>query len=246
MTIAITEKQKDILVKLRADLRLNGFAADIENQYENLAVYAGLSFEDRLLSCIEKQIQSDKERKCANLVKRAKFKDKLRLSDLTRTSEYGLSKAVLASLASLQWVTKCCNIIISGSCGVGKTGLANALGYNCCTNGISVRCYRTSDLLLEMSAKQGMEKIRFMKNLLRYQVLILDDFGIAPINSEETQDLFNLLDDRYKVAPVIVATQLKKEGLSIFLGNDTKTEAAADRLLHPSMNIELKGPSRRN
>lgn len=245
MSIAITEKQKEVLIRLRQELRLDGFASELENQYENLSIYAGLTFEERLISCIEKQEQADKERKCANLIKRAKLRDHLRLSDLTRTSQYGLSKETLASLASLQWVTKCCNIIISGSCGVGKTGLANALAYNCCSNGISVRNYRTSDLLLELSAKQGMEKIKFMKNLQRYNVLILDDLGLAPITSEETQDLFNILDDRYRVAPVIVATQLKLEGLSIFLGNDTKAEAAADRLLHPSIHIELKGPSRR-
>ena len=98
MSIAITEKQKEVLIRLRQELRLDGFASELENQYENLSIYAGLTFEERLISCIEKQEQADKERKCANLIKRAKLKDHLRLSDLTKTSQYGLSKETLASL----------------------------------------------------------------------------------------------------------------------------------------------------
>lgn len=103
-------------------------------------------------------------------IKNAKFKDHLRLTDLTSTADYGLKDETLASLTSLNWVTKCCNVIISGSCGVGKTGLACALGYNCCSNGISVRYYRTSDLLLELTNKIGMDKLRFMRNLQRFNV----------------------------------------------------------------------------
>lgn len=55
-------------------------------------------------------------------LKNAKFKDHLRLTDLTSTADYCLKVETLASLTSLNWVTKCCNVIISGSCGVGKKG----------------------------------------------------------------------------------------------------------------------------
>lgn len=167
------------------------------------------------------------------------------LSPLTLTADYGLKDETLASLTSLNWVTKCCNVIISGSCGVGKTGLACALGYNCCSNGISVGYYRTSDLLLEMTNKLGMDKLRFMRNLQRFKVLILDDFGNSKISTSESQDLFNIIDDRYKTASTVISTQLKKSAFQILLGSDTKAEAATDRLLHPAIEIELKGPSRR-
>lgn len=244
MGTAMTDKQNELIVRLR-NLKLEGFASEIENQLSNLPVYAKLSFEDRLLSCVDIQETLNKEKRCFTLIKNAKFKDHLRLTDLTSTADYGLKDETLASLTSLNWVTKCCNVIISGSCGVGKTGLACALGYNCCSNGISVRYYRTSDLLLEMSNKLGMDKLRFMRNLQRFKVLILDDFGISKISTSESQDLFNIIDDRYKTASTVISTQLKKRAFPILLGSDTKAEAATDRLLHPAIEIELKGPSRR-
>lgn len=94
-----------------------------------------------------------------------------------------------------------------------------------------------------MTNKLGMDKLRFMRNLQRFKVLILDDFGISKISTSESQDLFNIIDDRYKTASTVISTQLKKRAFPILLGSDTK--AATDRLLHPSIEIELKGPSRR-
>ena len=216
MGTAMTDKQNELIVRLR-NLKLEGFASEIENQLSNLPVYAKLSFEDRLLSCVDIQETLNKEKRCFTLIKNAKFKDHLRLTDLTSTADYGLKDETLAC----------------------------ALGYNCCSNGISVRYYRTSDLLLEMSNKLGMDKLRFMRNLQRFKVLILDDFGISKISTSESQDLFNIIDDRYKTASTVISTQLKKSAFPILLGSDTKAEAATDRLLHPAIEIELKGPSRR-
>lgn len=96
-----------------------------------------------------------------------------------------------------------------------------------------------------MTNKLGMDKLRFMRNLQRFKVLILDDFGISKISTSESQDLFNIIDDRYKTASTVISTQLKKRAFPILLGSYTKAEAATDRLLHPAIEIELKGPSRR-
>lgn len=93
-----------------------------------------------------------------------------------------------------------------------------------------------------MTNKLGMDKLRFMRNLQRFKVLILDDFGISKISTSESQDLFNIIDDRYKTASTVISTQLKKSAFPILLGSDT--EATTDRLLHPAIEIELKGPSR--
>lgn len=93
-----------------------------------------------------------------------------------------------------------------------------------------------------MTNKLGIDKLRFMRNLQRFKVLILDDFGISKISTSESQDLFNIIDDRYKTASTVISTQLKKSAFPILLGSDT--EAATDRLLHPAIEIELKGPSR--
>lgn len=135
---ALFENQSNLLIKLRLN-KLEGFAKELENQFLNEPVFASMSIEERLLLCIEAQETYAKQRRCATLIKNAKFKDNLRMSDLTLTKEYGLTDQIKASITSLQWVNKGVNILVTGACGVGKTALINAIGYNCCNNGITVK-----------------------------------------------------------------------------------------------------------
>lgn len=90
---ALFENQSNLLIKLRLN-KLEGFAKELENQFLNEPVFASMSIEERLLLCIEAQETYAKQRRCATLIKNAKFKDNLRMSDLTLTKEYGLTDQI--------------------------------------------------------------------------------------------------------------------------------------------------------
>lgn len=241
---ALFENQSNLLIKLRLN-KLEGFAKELENQFLNEPVFASMSIEERLLLCIEAQETYAKQRRCATLIKNAKFKDNLRMSDLTLTKEYGLTDQIKASITSLQWVNKGVNILVTGACGVGKTALINAIGYNCCNNGITVKNFRTSDLFENLSQMTALGKHRFKESLKRTKVLILDDFAITPFNEEQRKDLFDIIDDRQKIGSTIIASQLKKAIIQKVFGNDAKGESSYDRFINPCIEIILQGESRR-
>ena len=244
MTI-LFENQKDLLIRLRK-IRLNGFANELENQFMNSLVYADSTLEDRLSLCIEAQESYTKERRCAYLIKNAKFKDSLRMSDLSLTKEYGLSEQVKNTLTSTQWISKGVNILVSGPCGVGKASLINAVGYNCCLNGISVKNFRTDDFFNSLINMPMIERVRVKEYLKKIKVILFDDFGMNNLNEEHRKELFDIIDDRYRIGSTIIATQLKKSGVKMIMGNDAKGEATIDRFFNPCIEIELNGPSRRS
>ena len=248
---ALFENQSNLLIKLRLN-KLEGFAKELENQFLNEPVFASMSIEERLLLCIEAQETYAKQRRCATLIKNAKFKDNLRMSDLTLSlpsielSNFAaLSAVIKASITSLQWVNKGVNILVTGACGVGKTALINAIGYNCCNNGITVKNFRTSDLFENLSQMTALGKHRFKESLKRTKVLILDDFAITPFNEEQRKDLFDIIDDRQKIGSTIIASQLKKATIQKVFGNDAKGESSYDRFINPCIEIILQGESRR-
>lgn len=238
------DNQADLLVKIRK-LRLVGFALELENQFNNNIIYDSMPIEERLALCVDAQENYAKNKRCEGLIKKAKFKDNLKMTDLTKTREYGISDQVLATLTSLRWINTKTNIIVYGACGVGKTALINAIGYNCCNNGHSVRYFRALDffdLLVEMPipARQ-----KFKENLKKTNVLILDDFALKPMEEEHRLELFSVIDDRQRLGSTIISTQLNRNGLEYSMGQDTKGEAICDRLFNPCIEVELKGPSRR-
>lgn len=96
---ALFENQSNLLIKLRLN-KLEGFAKELENQFLNEPVFASMSIEDRLLLCIEAQETYAKQRRCATLIKNAKFKDNLRMSDLTLTKELSMLFQFVTKLAT--------------------------------------------------------------------------------------------------------------------------------------------------
>lgn len=149
------------------------------------------------------------------------------------------------SLTSNKWVALGIPVIVMGQTGVGKTALCFALGFNCCLNGISVRYYRTSELIVELLYQKAGDRLKMFKKLNNIKVLILDDFGIEPMDDASLNILYKLIDDRHKLNLLVIATQLKEQGLVKLLTGDIAGDGLVDRLFNPCYKIELKGESRR-
>ncbi len=121
----------------------------------------------------------------------------------------GLDKAVVRALSTCQWVRAKQNLIIVGATGTGKTFLGTALAQAACRSGSRALVTRTPRLLHELGIARGDGSYAtLLQKVARADVLVLDDFLIAPLKEQERRDLLEVLEDRYDRASTVITTQV--------------------------------------
>lgn len=228
------------------ELSLYGMA-DTYLEQQRTPSEGGLSFEDRfgLLVDAEWMLRQNKR------LKRRLSEAKLRLSnaaveDVETAPARGLERAVLLRLASCVFIKDNLNILITGPTGTGKTFLACAMAQQACRKGYRALYRRASRLYEELAlARADGTYPKLLSRLLRVDVLVLDDFGLATVRDADRQSLLDVLEDRYGNSSTIVTSQLPPRTWHEYLGDPTVADSICDRLLHNAHRVELKGPSRR-
>jgi DNA replication protein DnaC len=152
-----------------------------------------------------------------------------------------LDKAVIRQLATCGWVAEHQGIII-GATGVGKSFLACALAHQACRKGYRALYRRAARLFHELAlARADGTYVRLLAKLARTDVLIIDDWGLAPVQDQERRDLLEILEDRYGTRSTIITSQLAPAHWHDYLGDPTLADAICDRVLHNAHRIVLKG-----
>jgi len=227
-------------------LRLAGMAESLQQQREQPNTYADLSFEERLALLVAAEATYRDNRRLERLLRAAKLKLTATMSEIDYAHPRGLKKNVMASLAAGDWLLHHQNLLITGPCGSGKSYLACALGHHACLQGYSVRYFRTNRLLDAMSiARADGSYMRFLKQLARTELIIMDDFGLEPLKQTQRNDLLEIMDDRYSHQSTLVSSQLPTSEWHAAIGDATLADAILDRLMHNAYRIELKGESMR-
>lgn len=158
----------------------------------------------------------------------------------------GLDKSLILQLGSGQWLRDGLNLIIGGPTGVGKTWLACALAHKACRDGYSVRYLRLPRLMEELGLAHGDGRFaKLMAGYAKTDLLILDDWGLAPFTAAQRRDMLELLDDRYGNRSTLVTSQMPVDKWHALIGDPTLGDAILDRLVHNAYRIELKGESMR-
>lgn len=192
------------------------------------------------------QRDKNQEQALARLRRAARFRVHAQPEDILWDAHRGFDKQKLRSLLQPDWVRRVENVLLSGASGTGKTWLACAIGNALVRQGISVRYVRTNLLLQEMRAGHLDRSIsRLRKNLTAPQLLILDDFGIAPIDEPSKEDLFELLEARSDVGSTLIAGQKAPSEWYDYLASNHLADAIMDRVVQRAHRIELKGDSLR-
>jgi len=227
-------------------LKLGGMAHALQSQLEQVGTYEGLAFIERLALLVEQEILNRDQRKQERLIRQARFKLAACIPDIDYQHPRNLKPTQMARLAQSDWINRGQNLLITGPCGSGKTYLACALGHNACLNGYSVRYYRLSRLLLELTQdKADGSYHKQLKQLAKVQLLILDDWGLEPLKPAHRNDLMEIMDDRHGQTSTAVISQLPTDQWYASIGDNTLADAILDRLMHNAHRLPLKGESMR-
>lgn len=209
--------------------------------------YAKMGFDERLGMLIDAEWLDRHNRRVARNMKAAKLKlSSACLEELDYDKERAIDKPLIRQLATCQWVTNNMTLVITGATGVGKTFLACALAQHAIRKRYRAIYRRTSRLLDELAlARADGSYARALARFARADVLVLDDWGLAPIGVNERRDLSELFEDRFGERATIITSQLPVELWHDHIGEPTTADAICDRLLSKCHRIVLKGPSRR-
>ena len=153
---------------------------------------------------------------------------------------------MIASLATGQWIRQHDNVLIVGPTGAGKTYLACALAQMACRLGCSALYLRLPRFFRDLAIAKGDGRYgRLLRSLAKTDLVVLDDWGLAPLTDEHRRDLLELLDDRHGRRATLVASQLPIDHWHAAIGEPTLADAILDRLVHNAYKITLKGESMR-
>lgn len=233
------------LSHLRA-LKLQGFADALEHQLNQPDIQS-LSFEERLALLVDREVQARDDRKRTRLLQRAALKyTTATLEDASFEGVRGMDRATLMSLALSNWITQGQTITLSGATGLGKTWLACALGQYACRQGHSVQYLRVPRLAEELRILHASGEFRrWLTQLAKTDVVILDDWATGSIDAATRADLLEIIDDRASVRATIITYQLPIEHWHGWIGDPTVADAILDRLLQRCRRFDLQGQSRR-
>jgi DNA replication protein DnaC len=233
------------MTKLKT-LRLDAMASAWTEQQRN-AEAAKLAFDERFGLIVDAEWLCRENKRLARCLKEAKLKlAEACVEDIDFPARRELDRAVVRQLATCRWVDEHQNVLITGATGTGKTFIACALAQQACRRGHRAFYRRATRLFEELTlAHADGSYVRLLGKLARIDVLVLDDWGMAPVRDQDRRDLLEILDDRLGSRSTILTSQLPVAKWHDYLGDPTQADAVCDRVLSNAHRIVLKGPSRR-
>ncbi len=231
------EKLKQMRLSAMAELHLQYVK---NNQLNDITIdeYLGL--------LIEHEWEHRQNMKIERLIKQARFRQKASIAEVSYIHTRNLDKNMFNRLATLDFIQRNENIIITGASGVGKSFLAQALGHQACLMEYKVLYANTARLFtkLKLSKVDG-TYIKELQKLQKINILILDDFGLHAFDNYTREILMDIIDDRYKKTSTIISSQIPVSVWYDLIGEGTIADAILDRIINSSHRIDLKGESMR-
>ena len=234
-----------ILNQLR-HLKLSGMANAYTEQI-NQPPTLDLSFDERFAMLVDRESLDRNNRRIANLLRQAKLRQQASPEEIDYQHARNLKKNQFASLTACDFIRHHHNMIITGPTGCGKSYLACAIGHQACRQGLSVRYLRLPRFLEDLVIAHADGSYgKMLMQLLKIDLVILDDFGVAPgFTTQQRRDFFNLIEDRHQVKSTQITSQLPVKHWHDYIGEPTTADAVLDRLLENTHRIELNGGSMR-
>lgn len=235
----------DETIQKLIDLKLHALARSLREMME-MPPDRQLSFEDKLGLLVDQEWTSRENRRVSRRVQEAKLSVRAAPEEILCDTARGLEHSVLRELSSCQWVRSHHNLLLLGATGVGKSFLASALANAAIRQGFRALFMRVPRLLEQLAiARASADYSAMLARLAKIDVLILDDFLLAPMTDVERRDLLEVLEDRYGKRSTVLTSQLPTKSWHESLGDPTIADAICDRLVHNAHVLTLRGSSMR-
>ncbi len=201
---------------------------------------------DWLAMLLDREASWRRDKRLTARLRAAKLRQQASVEDVDYRAARGLDRALFQKLSEGDWIDAHDNLALVGPSGVGKSWLACAIGQKACRDNRSVLYHRWPKLCEGLALARGDGRHpRLIKSLGRADLLILDDFGLEPLDAGARHDLLEILEERYGRRSTVVTSQLPLSAWHEVIGDPTYADAILDRLVHNAHRIELTGESLR-
>ncbi|MDC7712392.1 IS21-like element helper ATPase IstB [Vogesella indigofera] len=226
-------------------LKLPGMAEEMARQLAT-PMSSELPFEQRVRSMVDREMTQRDHKRLQYLLKRASLPLNACVEDIDYRSPRNLDKAAVLTLTSLDWIRNGHSLVITGPTGTGKSWLACALANQACREGLSCYFVRVPILMENLSAARATTNfVQRLQQLGRFDLLILDDWGIEPFSKRAENDVLELIDNRLGKCSLLITSQMPMSIWHDTFHNKAVADALMDRIVHGSYHIQLSGVSLR-
>lgn len=237
--------EQPMLEKLAA-MRLQGMLNALRAQEQDPAT-RNLAFLERLALLVDHQWNWRQNQALARRLTAAKLRSNACIEELDYRAARGLDKSVMRALAQESaWVRNHDNIFVLGPTGVGKSFVASAFAQKACRDGYTAFYTGAAALCRDLAIARADGSLRLLlARFSRIDVLVVDDWAMAPLTETERRDFWEICEDRYQRRSLILTSQLPVSRWHEQIGDPTVADGILDRLVHNAHRIEMRGDSMR-
>ncbi len=234
-----------ITISKMKELKLYGMAGAFQNTLET-GIVSNYTFDELLTHLVDSEWDDRNNRRRERLRKAAGFRYAASFEELDFDFKRNLDKNLMLRFSDSSWIKEHKDIIITGPTGIGKSFIGSALGHQACNHAYKVLYYLSSRLLGELKeAKINGTYLKKLKKICNADLLILEDFGLSPFDSDSRLALLDILEDRHGRRSTVFLSQLPVASWHELIGDSTIADAIMDRIAYGSYRIELDGDSMR-
>ena len=227
-------------------LGLQGMLRALNRQLEQPQTQK-LSFDERFALLLDAETNDRENRRIERLLKSARMRQPSAcLEDVDYRQSRGFDQAMVSALADGGWIGRRQNLVLTGATGTGKSWLACAFGKQACRSGYAVYFTTATQLfehLITAQAEGSLPKLR--RQLIKTQLLIIDDLGIGGIDVHLGPILLDIIDQQSMQGSLLITSQFSCDKWYDLFNDPTVADAILDRIVHRAHFMELKGESMR-
>lgn len=224
-------------------LRLSGILDTLEVR-DRQAIDEQWSYVEFLSRLLEDETERRAQKQLALRIRRATINTSKTLEDFDFRSNPTVNRQQVLHLASCDYIRQKRNALICGPTGVGKTHLAQALAHEACRQGFDVLFTDTHRMLRHINGGRADGTLeKRLQSYLRPDLLVLDDFGLKPLQPPAPEDLYDVINGRYEHGSILLTSNRAPTEWPDLFGDPLLASAGLDRLAHLAQVLVITGPS---